>query len=87
LRANAFDRGLELVHVELGEHLARFHRTVVVDQDLADGAGQFAGDVDLGDRLRRPGGGDEDGQVAARDRLRSHRSRPIANLKEIDGIV
>ena len=40
--ARAVQRGLELVGVELGEHLADFHRRVVIDEDAADRARQFA---------------------------------------------
>ena len=69
LARNAVDRGLELVGVELGERLADLHRAVVVDMNLADGAGQLARYVDLRDRLRGAGRRDDDGQVAANGRF------------------
>ena len=66
LRPRAVDIDLQRVGDQFGERIAGLHGAVVVDEHRLDPAGELAGDVDLLDRLDRPGRRDGDGQVAGR---------------------
>ncbi len=68
--ARNFDGRLQLVGIEFGKDLTRLNGRIVIDQHLAHGSRQLAGNVDLVGRLDGAGRGDDDGQVAARHRLR-----------------
>ena len=81
--AGALDRRLELVGVELGQHLAGLDRGVVVDQHLADDAGELARHLDLIGRLDAAGRRDDHLQAAAGDG-HGHIARGIAGSAPIE---
>ena len=64
----AFDLRGEPRRVELGQHVALVHEVVLVDRDGAHDARQFAGNVDLGQRLQRAGRRNRDGEAVLRGR-------------------
>lgn len=63
------DPGLEPVGVEFGQHLARGDGAVVVDMDVAHGAGQLVRDVDLVGGLDGARRRHDHGEAARADRL------------------
>ena len=86
LGARAVDRCLELVGIELGQHVADLDHRVVVDQHLADRARQLARYVDLVGRLHRPGRGHDDRQIAPGRRLGDIAQRAAAPAAAKDSI-
>ena len=69
LGARTVDRRSELLRVELRQRLSRGYGTVVVHEDPADDARQFARDLDFVGRLHRAGCGHSHRQIAFRRRL------------------